>query len=416
MIKRIFRKLACNSFMWALAVCFLARPSLIIAAPISFENLDYYNSENEYGQILSRIPAPKRKLAGLYYEKDKAGNYVFLSLEPKLQSRLQKVAQSTPASHVAVVVMDASSGKIRAIAEKSPTLKHPAFHAGYPAASLFKLVTMAASVEANGTKSYSSVKFRGGDYTLSRANYNPSTKWDRRVMTVKEAMAKSCNPVFGRLAYSLPRATTTLGLYAKVFGFNMDWDTNFPLTQSRASIPSSDYEISRTGAGFGQVGLSPVHAASIMSGLLERGSFPVPALVEKIISSSGEILYRERGEVKKLSLDPRTASEILWSMRDTTTIGTAKRAFRRLYSSAGVSVDHPIYAKTGTLTGQSPQGLTTWFIANLDSETALAVVSVDARIRSARAPYIGAKIFEQYQAYMNSSAKVDLAYRSRSRE
>lgn len=414
MVKRVFRQLAGQLAIGVLAACLYTCPRPVEAAPVSFENFDYHSAEDEFGQILSRIPAPQKKLAGLYYEKDKAGNYVFLSLEPKLQSRLQRVAQSTPASHVAVVVMDASSGKIRAIAEKSPTVKHPAFHAGYPAASLFKLVTMAASVEANGTKSYSSVNFRGGDYTLSRANYNPSQKWDRRIMTVKEAMAKSCNPVFGRLAFSLPRPNTTLSLYAKVFGFNMDWDTNFPLSRSQASIPTNDYEISRTGAGFGQVGLSPVHAASIMSGLLKKGSFPVPALVEKVISASGEILYRERGEVKKLSLDPRTASEVLGSMRDTTILGTAKRAFRRLYSrGSGVSLDFPIYAKTGTLTGSSPRGLTTWFIANLDADTALAVVTVDAKVRSARAPYIGARVLEQYQSYMNSSAKVDLAYRSK---
>jgi len=185
--------------------------------------------------------------------------------------------------------------------------------------------------------------------------------------------------------------------YARSFGFNEPIPFQAPLPQSTASIPETDYEFSRTCAGFGPVTLSPVHAAMIMSAMANGGLMPVPYLMERIVSPDGRLVYEPRPTLFKKALSPESAATTLEMMEYTTTIGTSKREFAGNKASRlrGIRVA----AKTGTLHGEDPPGLNHWFIAAAPIEKptiAVAIISVNGGSMDSKPSHLGRLLIEKY--------------------
>ena len=199
---------------------------------------------------------------------------VTLTLDPKLQLAAESIISKSRAPHIAIVAMDPYTGRILALADRSQSIKDLSLHAGFPAASLFKVVTSAAAIDHAALEPSHLVKFRGGTYTLNRWNFNPDKRRDTRGMTLVEALGRSCNVVFARIATAFLPAKV-LEDYAKAFGFNRSIPSDLPLSPSHASIPFYDtYQLGRTAAGFGEVRITPVHAAMMMSGVANGGFSP----------------------------------------------------------------------------------------------------------------------------------------------
>jgi cell division protein FtsI/penicillin-binding protein 2 len=292
--------------------------------------------------------------------------------------------------------MDPRTGRVLALADKSSGLRDAAFHAGFPAASLFKVVTAAAAVERARVAPDARIAFRGGNYTLNQWNYLPNTRTDRRVMSLTEALGKSCNPVFGRVAlrFLTPDA---LESFAERFGFNEKIYFDAPLPESAASIPSDKYGLSRTAAGFGAVTISPIHAATLMAGLANGGKMSRPILIDKITNRNGQPIYSSHTEVIAQMVRPDTARKVLEMMKSTTTIGTSRKDFAASRGRPALPVN--VAAKTGTLSGKNPKGLNHWFIATAPLENpkvAIAVIVVDPQNSSARAARVGREVLEYY--------------------
>ena len=257
-------------------------------------------------------------------------NIVFYTLDPDLQALANRLVSNASASHVAIAAIDPKTGKVLAIAGKSATIPNIAYQAVFPAASLFKVVTAAAAIEQAGIQPDSLVAYRGGTYTLNRNNYLSNPRADRQFMSVEEALGRSCNPVFGRLA-SKYLDGSILAAYARKFGFNnSNLGFEIPLQPSSAEIPSEDlFELSRAGAGFGDVKLSPVAAASLMAGVANAGLLSRPHVIDRITSVDGVTLNKTQPEILQRMIEPETAKTLLEMMQSTTTIGTSRREFMR---------------------------------------------------------------------------------------
>lgn len=345
---------------------------------------------------LEKLPRFSTTFAGKVAGLSERNDFVFYSLDPDLQRFTQDLLRKSRAPHVAVVAMEPDTGKILAIAEKSNSIADLSLHTGFPAASIFKIVTAAAAIEQGRVSSGSTIKFRGGTYTLNQSNYNPSPKNDRRSMTLYEALAKSCNPVFGRVAlkYLSPEL---LRRYAGFFGFNTPLGFDSPLPISSALIPESDFGLSRTAAGFGEVTLSPIHAATLMAGVANDGILPRPSLVERIVSKHGEVLYQSKPTFVQRLVKPETAETLLRMMEYTTTIGTSRREFMK--KNRPVLPGIRVAAKTGTLSGKNPAGVNNWFVAAAPAEApriALSVIVVNPQGIDTKASHIGRLIIQQY--------------------
>lgn len=349
------------------------------------------------GQLrLAYPPSLQGKIGDRHAGVTTRNNIVFYTLDPALQSFVSRTVSRANAAHVAIVAMNAKTGAILAIAGRSPTIDNIEYHSGFPAASLFKVVTAAAAVEEAGIDTDSIVPFRGGTYTLNKWNYLPNPKADKRTMSVGEALGRSCNPVFGHLGIKYLDGSI-LYKYAEKFGFNRSLAFEVPISKSTARIPRDDrYQLSRTSAGFGKVYISPVHAAAVAAAVANGGLLPRPHIIDRITDSKGITLEKTQPEALLRVVQPQTASTLLEMMQYTTTIGTSRREF--MVSGRPTLGNIEVAGKTGTLTGFNPPGLNNWFIgaAPLNNpELAVAVITVNGRY-SSKASHLARLVMQRY--------------------
>ncbi|MGI6681376.1 MAG: penicillin-binding transpeptidase domain-containing protein [Bdellovibrionota bacterium] len=342
--------------------------------------------------LLTKIPSFDEEL----YKTEKslkavsrAGNIVFFSLDPELQSYTTSILEQAEVPHVALVALEPKTGRVVAMDGLSD-IPNFELYAGLPAASLFKIVTATAALEAGVLRADSRIAYRGSDYILNKYNYAPSGKLDKRHMSLSDALGKSCNPVFGRVALKYLNQATLMN-YANRFGFNEELPFDMIQPSSEANIPEGDYELSRTGAGFGDVRISPLHAAMIMAGVANKGVIPKPYMISRVVAPTGEILYKSKPQVLQEVMNKGTADELLKMMAKTTTSGTSKKYFRNF--------EIPVSAKTGTLNGDNPKGLTNWFIASApsnDPQIAVAIVIVHNGKFMKTASQLGRMFLDKY--------------------
>jgi peptidoglycan glycosyltransferase len=335
------------------------------------------------------------------------GHIVFYTLQPSLQNFVRSAVERAGAQHIAVVVMEPTSGAILALAGKSPTIPDIEYHSGFFAASLFKVVTAAAAKEVANVDHNTTIAFRGGTYSLTPWNYLPNSRLDRRTMTVGDALGKSCNPVFGQLGIKYLNGQV-LARYANKFGFNAPMGFDAPLPSSTADIPHQDlFELSRTAAGFGEVRMSPIHGAALASAIGSGGLLPQPHLIHSIVDRDGVSVIEPRQLVLQQSIQPQTAASVLEMMRRTTAPGgTSARYFNRGNQSIFPNYIY-VAGKTGTLTADNPRGLSNLFIGvagrgNYGTERfsapdlAVAVFSVNVSSVSGKPSFIARNIMAHH--------------------
>jgi penicillin-binding protein A len=369
------------------------------SAPASVLNaLELVDLEiNSQGEVfIGELPKFLSKLSGRYAARTARNEVVRFSLDSELQEYSNQLLASTQSPHAALVALEPSTGRLLALAQKSNSLDNAALHSGYPAASLFKIVTAAAAVERGVLRPDSRIGFHGGVYTLDRSNYRPDNRRDRLFMTLAEALGTSCNPVFARVALRHLDGMT-LAHYARAFGFNSDLAFDRPLQESSAVIPAGEYELSRTAAGFGPVHISPLHAALLTAAVANRGVMPRPFAVDLVHDLHGNVLYRAQGRSLLQALQPWAAEELLRMMEATVTSGTSRSEFYRGSSPRFPEIG--VAAKTGTLRGKNPPGLNKWFVAAAPlsrPKVVVAAVVVDPNSSEARPSRIGRKFLERY--------------------
>ncbi len=369
-------------------------PKALPAQSTTIETADVRMNAN--GEIqLRRLPQFRSTLAGHIAGVTPGNDFVYYTLDPDLQHYAESIVNRSRLPNAAVVVMDPQTGRLLALAERSSSVENLLVHADLPAASLFKVVTTAAGLEQGIIHPDSLVAFRGSNYTLERWNYLPDKRRDRRRMSVREALGKSVNPVFGRIGLALLRGP--LNEAARRFGFNAPLGSDLPLPVSSATIPTDQYELSRTAAGFGKVKISPVHAATLVSGLANGGVLPRPFLIDRVLKNDGSIIYQADPRPLSRITDPRTARTVLDMMVSTTTSGTSRREFA--YNRGSTLRGVRVAGKTGTLHGDLPRGVNNWFIgtAPLDKPVvAVSVIVVNPGGASTRASRFGRLLLEEY--------------------
>ncbi|HWP35480.1 MAG TPA: penicillin-binding transpeptidase domain-containing protein, partial [Thermodesulfobacteriota bacterium] len=301
-----------------------------------------------------------------------------LTLDPALQERLTALlAQARPVAG-ALVLLDPRDGRLLALTSttRRPTPVPVALASHYPAASLFKLVTAAAGLEAGTIAPTTTVRTVGGGLRRLRPEHladNP--RRERWAMTLAQALARSDNPVFGKVAVKRVGAER-LALTARAFGFDRPIPFDLPLSPSRAEVPDDPLGLGRTGAGFGEVSISPLHAALVAAAIANEGRMPRPWLVERVTDASGRVVYQGGPALLGRPITPRTARALAAMMAETVARGTSRRAFRGFRETYGVDVA----GKTGSITGDDPPGHYDWFagFAPVDEpEVAVAALLVN---------------------------------------
>ena len=282
-----------------------------------------------------------------------------------LTSRLDHLKTLTRGKprQIAMVVMDANQGQILGMAgfdlENPET--NPCTAAIFPAASIFKIVTAAAAVDALGYTPQTPLYFNGNKYTL----YKRQLKDVKNRYTVKVSLAKafadSINPVFGKLGQT-HLGKETLSAYAHAFGFNQTPQTDLVFDGGLFTMnEEDDFHLAELGCGFNRDTLiSPVFGAMMLTPLFNQGQILLPAVITRVTNAKEETVYKHSKEYLASAIDPASAPAIIGLMEKTVSQGTARKAFGR-FSRDKTLANLVIGGKTGSLSNREHTIKYDWF-------------------------------------------------------
>jgi cell division protein FtsI/penicillin-binding protein 2 len=331
----------------------VALPILPIAHPLPPEPA---LSEMHLDRSLGRYVAP--------YGTGKA----ILTIDPRVQDRLERSLASWTVPWGATVLLEPGTGRVIAMAEHAesdPRLRGGVLRARAPAASIFKIVTAAALLE-RGVDPQESVCYHGGQHRLSPGLLEDDPRRDRACMTLERAFGFSANVVFAKLADRTLDAAS-LRAEAERFFFNASIPFEGALEPSRAEVPDDRFGMANTAAGFGDVRMSPLHAALLASVVANGGVLAPLRLVEAV---EGEMAPTPHEPTR--IVDEEIAARLADMMRATVAEGTGRRVFRRPPPAMrGVEVA----GKTGSLFDRNPFRDWSWFVGYAPAENPRVVVA-----------------------------------------
>jgi cell division protein FtsI/penicillin-binding protein 2 len=270
-----------------------------------------------------------------------------------------------------------------------------------PAASVFKVVTSAALLE-RGITPESEVCFHGGKHRIQKALLADNPRRDHRCLTLANALGKSANVVFAKLAGreltpSLLRDEATRFLFDQRIPF--EW----PVERSTALISADPFELATTAAGFGPVRLSPLHGALIASIVATGGVLVPPHVIDAVEGAPAPAVADPR---RVVSAD--VAKALAEMMRTTVTDGTARKVFRRdRWSRRSPLREVAVAGKTGSLSDAQPFKDYSWFVGFApvdDPQVAVAAVVVNDRLWRIKAPLVAHEALAQYFASDESAS------------
>jgi len=213
-----------------------------------------YTQQNEFPENITINAGQRSHEARLIY-----------TLDSKLNTFLDEIYARYKPDYAAFVALDASSGAVLAIKsfiKDDKSWGNLALLNSYPAASVFKVVTAAASLDQDILTPSSVLRFNGKKTSLYKNQVlkHKDNKWTRRP-TLKAAFAESINPVFARIGVFMLGARQ-LENYARRFRFNTDVATDFDFETGLTEIVDDEWRIAETASGYTRTNtLSPMHGA-----------------------------------------------------------------------------------------------------------------------------------------------------------
>jgi cell division protein FtsI/penicillin-binding protein 2 len=260
----------------------------------------------------------------------------------------------------------------------------------YPAASLIKVVTAAATLARTPGAAQRSCRFDGSPYVLTPSRVNPPRRGTE--VSLAKALATSNNQCFAQLAVHDLGAAGMLDVIRR-FGL---LEAPAPAhAAGRAADPGQDpFALGQLGCGLSGCQITPLHAVRL-AGTVADGLLRQPRWVTRVVDGSGRELPLPEPEPPRRVLTSALAAQMRDMMVETTVRGTARRAFRPNGRPLvpGVSVA----GKTGSLNGKAPDGRYEWFIGVAPAERpriAVAVLVVQGEVWHKSASQVSAQVFK----------------------
>ncbi len=324
---------------------------------------------------LGAIDLDAIELHGDHYELAlSGGRRAILTLDPAIQSAAEKTLARSKAPMGAIAVV-ATDGRVLALAgrrSKDPKNEHkgspdgtPDWHlplgAWAPAASIFKIVSASALLEA-GVSPADKVCFHGGLRSINASNLVDG-KNDSRCEDLTYAVAFSQNAIIAKLAHA-HLDPAKLGDMAKRLGIAGALPASALAGDAGAvTMPhDNDVDFARTAAGFANTQLSAMGGALLADEIATRGMAVTPRIVEAIVDGNRRV---EIGAVPpRRAIAADVASQVGRMMEVTCAKGTAARAFHGGRRDGGeLPGNVKVAGKTGTLAQTQPYYLEySWFV------------------------------------------------------
>ena len=321
------------------------------------------------------------------------------TLDSKLNTFLDNIYARYKPDYGAFVALDASTGAVLAmksfIKDDEPwgnlTLRN-----SYPAASVFKVITAAASLDQDLLEPNSVLRYNGKKTSLYKSQVlrHKDNKWTRRP-TLKSAFAESINTVFARIGI-FTLGAGQLDNYAHRFRFNTDVMTDFDFETGLTEIVDDEWRIAESASGYTRTNtLSPMHGAMLAGAVVNDGQMMLPFMIEIATDPWGVPLYLDNPKVLGTPITPATAAELRQLMRETVQRGSARKSFRNFFRGEFKNLD--VGGKTGSLTGLAPAGKYDWFVgyaASGDRKIGYASLTINKEYWTVKAHYVARKFIE----------------------
>lgn len=309
------------------------------------------------------------------------------SMDVELTRKIFRVLRlgRVPRGHV--IVMEPATGRVLAYASTAPE-EFPATRA-YPAASLIKVITAAAALDAAPQAARRNCRYRGSPYRLTPARVYPPARGLE--MSLERSLATSNNQCFAQLAVN---AVGDAGLLDALSRFGWLSQPAPGHAAGTATAGTDDYDLGRLGCGLAGCKITPLHAAQL-AGSLAEGDLVEPWWIERVVDVHGRELAVPPRQTSRKIMTVDLADELRGMLVRTTTAGTARGAFRDRRGRPRLG-DVRVAGKTGNLSGDAPPGRYEWFVGVAPAEmptVAIAVLQLQSDLWWMRSSEIGAEVF-----------------------
>ena len=353
---------------------------------------------------------------------------VYTTLDRDFQEAVQQIIGGRRGS---IVVLDANTGAVRALAsgpgfdanifagpagaqERSQVLSDPrnplfnrAVYGAYPCGSVFKIVTIAAGMEAAGMDP-AGTTFNCPGYWVGLGPGAQKGCWTTHGdITLEDGLTASCDVVFYSVGLILDGLDPTiLPEYTRGFGFGVTTGLDV-LAEDPGLVPDPDWKVNTLGEnwwvgdsinlaiGQGYLLVTPIQVARMMAAVANGGTLYSTYTIERV---GGNASYPEQTMqpevVGHLPVTPEHLAAIQDALLGVTTrsIGTAPHRF------TGLTI--PVAGKTGTAESGGPESIPhSWFAAYApadDPEIAIVVIVERAGEGSTVAAPMTRQVVEAY--------------------
>lgn len=324
------------------------------------------------------------KLANEFRDQKNRGDTVVTTLDAELQ---QTAYNALGDNKGAVVVMEASTGKILAMVSKpafdpnyvaenweflnsdesGSALLNRATQGAYAPGSTFKVVTALEFIRENAD--YSNYSYEcSGEITADGTTIHCFDSTVHGTEDLKLSMANSCNASFANIGLSLDK--TSYRATAEELLFNKQLPSDLPYSKSKFQInsKSTSAEMMMTAMGQGETQVSPYHMALITAAIANGGTLMKPYLVDCVTNYSGTEVSRTTPSAYAKLMSSDEAAQLKEYMKAVVDQGTATMLSGEVYTVAG---------KTGTAEYSSDKEKShSWFMGFTNVDNPELVISV----------------------------------------
>lgn len=275
------------------------------------------------------------------------------TLDSELTRQVFKVLRQARVALGHVILLDPETGRVLAYAstdvERFPPTRT------YPAASLVKVITAATALDRNPSTARLPCRYSGNPYKLTPSRIDPPRRGEE--ISLRRALATSNNQCFAQLAVHAVGKRPLLDAIRR-FG----WLAAPAPAHAAGSVEVGEdrFDLGRLGSGLAGSRITPLHAAQTAA-TLARGELVAPRWIDRVIDADGRELPLPALETPRRVMRPELSDELRAMLVETTTRGTARRAFRKRNGRPLLGTVQ-VAGKTGSLTGTEPDGRYEWFI------------------------------------------------------
>lgn len=347
------------------------------------------------------------KLAKEFKGEKNIGDNVVTTLDTKLQ---QAAYNALGNNKGAVVVMEASTGKILAMVSKptfdantvaenwealnndpDSSLFNRATMGQYTPGSTFKIVTTLEYLREHPDADDAYTHYCEGSIEVDGTTIHCYGQTAHGQEDLADSVANSCNTSFSNIGLQLDKdkwKTTTEDL---LFDKKLPCDLSYRESSFRLTGDSDSAETMMTAIGQGKTVVTPYHMAMITAAIANGGTLMKPYLVDQITNYTGTTVKKYMPEKYADLMTSAEAAQLTEYMTDVVNYGTGTALSGESYTVAG---------KTGTAeVSVDKQTVHSWFVgfSNVDNpDIVVSAVVENADTASITGTSVAKKIFNAY--------------------